>query len=179
MTPISDERLKKCPFCKGNNLSAKLTPNGYEWCEDCKMPFRDFADGFVSIRIKDFETAYVSRLSFDVLAGKTTNNLGDITNKISDERLQELIQAYRDDEMGGAGNDWDRDICSAIIELQTSRQTIKRLMDNAKEMVNKVGHNFATCAIWDNDGDISQCTCGSREMIGRHLALMSELKEQK
>ena len=68
-----------------------------------------------------------------------------MSERISDERLRELTCAYRD-----AGNDWDRDIRSVLLELLSLREQKKRLIADGERLADEIRDKLYP----DNDGNI-------------------------
>ena len=66
-----------------------------------------------------------------------TNNSGDMTNNISDERLKELIKT-NDKESRFGRNGYYADIGNARAELLSARETIRRLVEVGRAMRNDV-----------------------------------------
>ena len=88
-----------------------------------------------------------------------TNNSGDMTNNISDERLRELIKT-NDKESQFGRNGYYADIGNALAELLSARETIRRLVKYTDH------HSGCLSEASNRDGD---CTCG-------YAALLAELE---
>jgi len=79
-----------------------------------------------------------------------TNNSGDMTNKISDERLRELVEKCN-------SSDWQapKERCSyglyineleqMATELLSARETIRRLMENSKALAKSLESEYYDC----------------------------------
>ena len=91
-----------------------------------------------------------------------TNNSGDMTNNISDERLKELIKT-NDKESRFGRNGYYADIGNALAELLSARETIRRLVENSKALAKSLESEYYDC-------DHEPCA------LAHHRAILAELE---
>ena len=86
-----------------------------------------------------------------------TNNSGDMTNNISDERLKELIKT-NDKESRFGRNGYYADIGNALAELLSARETIRRLVENSKALaeVMREEWNERSRRLWAHDALLAE-----------------------
>ena len=99
-----------------------------------------------------------------------TNNSGDMTNNISDERLKKLIKT-NDKESRFGRNGYYADIGNALAELLSARETIRRLVEDGKWL------HQSLCAYLDYADDLLRGKCyDPLGAIEAHTALLAELE---
>jgi len=57
--------LKPCPFC-GGEVTARLTPQGYIWCDNCHTPFNAVDELFNTRPIEDKLTATIAERDAEI-----------------------------------------------------------------------------------------------------------------
>ena len=106
--------------------------------------------------------------------------------KPTDERLREMVddiqgQYYSIKEPHQKA--YLLELHNCIAELATSRQTIKRLVEDNKalfaELSPSPSFHRTNCPVYRLHDADQKCTCGYRDLMHKHTALMAELKEEK
>ena len=109
---------------------------------------------------------------------------------IKDERLKELIDETRVVDTAYEYDPYIQDIADSLTELQTSRQTIKRLVEDGERMVSKykmlrnncpdmLVEEARECISNTNAAILIQCLADMDDVIDQHIALLKELEEKK
>jgi len=110
---------------------------------------------------------------------------------IPDERLKAFAEYEK-----GILDDWELlDVANEVLpdmatELQTSRQTIKRLVEDGERLANKyitlrnncpdmLVEEARECISNTNAAILIQCLADMDNVIDQHIALMKELEEKK
>jgi hypothetical protein len=98
-------------------------------------------------------------------------------SEVSDDRLKELIDVIPDNAVWGmmkGGTSHRVVVHDLLVELQTSRQTIKRLVEDLKSVRKFAGH-FPSCAFMMSFGK-AKCDCGYDAQAKN---IMAELKGEE